>query len=574
MDTAIALANNDVVLVVWHYEQPIVGCLGFEVSRHEGGSGADGAWTPLPAWVGFEGEKNPDWTAKTTAVWPIQKFEWKDLTAEHGKTFAYRIVPMAGTPGNLKPQLDRALYTQTVTLTPTRGSFSTYFNRGILSTQFLARQIPPGPNGQPNYVTLRNHIDQPGDSLRAELAGQIIEGVERLLARAKGEGGECYAALYELDDSELVDRLLAMGSDSLHLILSNTGPVNGVPDKENEPARQALHSRGADIIDRFLPGSHIGHNKFVVYVGPDQTPQAVLLGSTNWTSTALCAQSNNALIVESPALAAAYLAYWKSLRADVNQGSKQGPQLRQADATPGAETKVDGADATVWFSPNTPEQRAHKKNGAEVEEATPPDLDVVFELMNNAQQAILFLVFQPGEPSVVQQAAQIGNAKPDLFIRGAATDPGAVGSFDAILQHRAGQAPDEFVAAAAINDQFDYWVEELLKSGPAAHAIVHSKIVVIDPMTPDCVVITGSHNLGFQASYNNDENLLIVRGQQELARAYAVNIMDVYDHYRFRYILSQQKDAAFSGLQTDDTWQKKYFDPANPASQDAKAWFS
>ena len=54
-------------------------------------------------------------------------------------------------------------------------------------------------------------------------------------------------------------------------------------------------------------------------------------------------------------------------------------------------------------------------------------------------------------------------------------------------------------------------------------------------MSPDCVVITGSHNQGFRvSSYANDENFIIVRGHQPLAQAYATHVMDVYDHYRWR----------------------------------------
>jgi phosphatidylserine/phosphatidylglycerophosphate/cardiolipin synthase-like enzyme len=66
------------------------------------------------------------------------------------------------------------------------------------------------------------------------------------------------------------------------------------------------------------------------------------------------------------------------------------------------------------------------------------------------------------------------------------------------------------------------------------HAIVHDKIVIIDPLSDDCVVATGSHNLGYKASYENDENLLIFRGNKALAQAYAVHALDVFDHYRYR----------------------------------------
>ena len=165
------------------------------------------------------------------------------------------------------------------TLTAQRGSFGTYFNRGILSTQFLAHAVPPGPSGAPDFKVLTNRIDQPGDPLRMALAGQILEGVESLLVKAEQEGGSVYAALYELTDPELV-QLLLKNKDRLHLILSNTG----ASDDENKPARQSLHDAGADITDRFVPSGHIGHNKFMIYADAHGDPQSVLLGSTNWTA--------------------------------------------------------------------------------------------------------------------------------------------------------------------------------------------------------------------------------------------------------------------------------------------------
>src|SRR5205085_2042513 len=119
----------------------------------------------------------------------------------------------------------------------------------------------------------------------------------------------------------------------------------------------------------------------------------------------------------------------------------------------------------------------------------------------------------------------------------------AVDEFNTLLVHRPGEEV-EVVAATAINDQFAFWQQELLKSSPSAHAIIHDKIIVIDPMSDDCVVVTGSHNLGYRASYNNDENLLIVRGHRDLAQAYATHVMDIYDHYRFRYLLQTSGNKA------------------------------
>src|SRR5262249_56784810 len=68
-------------------------------------------------------------------------------------------------------------------------------------------------------------------------------------------------------------------------------------------------------------------------------------------------------------------------------------------------------------------------------------------------------------------------------------------------------------------------------------AIVHSKVIVIDPFSPDCTVIAGSHNFSDSASQRNDENLVIIRGNQKLAQAYALHINGVYDHYSWRAYL-------------------------------------
>lgn len=566
MDKAIALASNDTVFLSWIYDLQIPKCLGFAVYRKD----ATGARTALPAWVGFAGDSNPDWQHKDTAVWPVQKFGWRDFTATRGQTYSYDIVPMVGTKDSLTPLAAKQLSTNAVTLTPKRGSFSSYFTNGILATQALTHVVQPGPSGAPNPTILKGHITQPGDPLRIKLAGQVLEGMTMLLDRAKTEGGACYFALYELADQELLQRLLAAKS-YIHIILSNTG----ADDAENAPARQQLHAAGIDITDRMVANGHIGHNKFCLYVDETGKPRAVLSGSTNWTSTAICTQSNNAVVIESDDLAKGYYDYWQRLKAD---GEAQGQPLRTADRTTPVNAAIDGATAKVWYSPNTQQTSKPSKNAA-----TPVDMEDVFAAMAAAQNAILFLVFQPGSPSIVEYAAACENAKPGLLIYGAATDPHANNNFTTLLIHRtttdteAVSETDDVVSAAGIDTQFAYWKKELLKL-PGAHAIIHDKIVVIDPMSENCVVIFGSHNLGYRASYNNDENLVIVKGHQPLARAYATHVMDVYDHYRWRFTLRSELQktkslkGAFSGLDPTAGWQTKYFQPNSPARRESLFW--
>jgi phosphatidylserine/phosphatidylglycerophosphate/cardiolipin synthase-like enzyme len=361
-----------------------------------------------------------------------------------------------------------------------------------------------------------------------------------------------------------VDRLIAAKS-FIHLILANTGS----DDAENHPWRAKLKAAGVDVIDRMVADGHIAHNKFCLYADSSGKPRAVLSGSTNWTPTGLCTQSNNAVVIESDGLAQAYFDYWNRLKAD---GNAQGQALRTANRITQGKAAVDGADTSSWYSPNT--EQTSKPKGA----ATPIDMRAVFDEMAQAQHAILFLVFQPGTPSIVEYAAACENVKPGLLVFGAATDPNANKTYETLLVHRTTNDTEviedktSVIPATGIATQFAYWHKELLKL-PSAHAIIHNKIVVIDPMSTKCVVITGSHNLGYRASYNNDENFVMVKGHQMLAQAYATHVMDVYDHYRWRFTLKNTSiNQAFQGLDTTPNWQNKYFMPNSTARREAMFW--
>jgi phosphatidylserine/phosphatidylglycerophosphate/cardiolipin synthase-like enzyme len=601
---AVAIANNDMVYLYWYVETKIDGCLGFSVVRHDVDSGTSHA---LPAMVGFPGDEEAGKVFKDTDHWPVQKYGWKDLFAERGGTYWYEIVPRTGEPGSTKPLPARAMRTNTVRLHAEHGNCSIYFNRGIISTQAIARSLPKGRGGAPSADALQKHIQEPGDPFRLRLMGNLNEGVLQLLDRAAKEAGECYAALYELTDRELIDHLKGVGKKKLHLILSNAdtsekkdGTTVKVQDGTNRDSRKEVHAAGLDVKDRMLRSVHIGHNKFVVYVDADGQAQAVLAGSTNWTSSGLCAQSNNAIIINSPQLAGDYLAYWRDLAADTKAAGKDGSRLqgrrfrdsnkkqRSAHQVTDDKGNVCGS-VRVWFSPNTPQKTKPKKA------ATPPDLKDVFELIENAKQGVLFLAFIPGSPSIVTKLKEVYTKKvkggQQFFVRGAATSPDPAKLFKVQLFHRSMRSDAEVTpvgeetgrakasakvdSVTGIYEAFAVWEREIYKLG---HAVIHDKIVVIDPFTDDCAVVTGSHNLGFKASYANDENLLIIRGDRGVAEAYAAHVLDVYDHYRWRWRLQQSRSRgsgvakAWHNLCPNDLWQDFYYEHKDFLAPEALFW--
>jgi phosphatidylserine/phosphatidylglycerophosphate/cardiolipin synthase-like enzyme len=485
---------------------------------------------------------------------------------------------MSGKPGALQPMPYGPAISNTIQLSPHYGTLSAYFNRGILATQATARALD-GDGGGSMVEKLDQHIYEVGDSLRDDLMGELIEALTTLSDEAVSDGGETYCALYEFDDPEAIAHLSKVGGRA-HLVLSNMPSGGKGQAKTNDTysqQRAQIREAGAEVIDRFMPSGHIGHNKFQVL--DSNGPQAVLFGSTNWTAHALCAQTNNAIIARSPALAAAYLDYWKRLKEDTDPPGQDGKAEQSAafradNAKPiPAIPLEDGSGAVdLWFSPNTPHQRSTK---ADRSEALPPDLGEVFELIAGAQQAIVFLVFEPGNPSIVDAIAKAQKAKPSLFVRGAVTAPDAAGGFRTAITGDGDSAPPKrqkgdpplpedyrVIHARGVTkgDAFGQWEAELNQAG---HAVIHDKIVVVDPFSDTCVVVTGSHNLGYRASYNNDENMAIIRNHRAVAEAYAAHCLDVYDHYAWRYWLARETDKAWHFLSADDSWQNSYFTPDN-----------
>ncbi|MGH9666541.1 MAG: phospholipase D-like domain-containing protein, partial [Bryobacteraceae bacterium] len=110
---------------------------------------------------------------------------------------------------------------------------------------------------------------------------------------------------------------------------------------------------------------------------------------------------------------------------------------------------------------------------------------------------------------------------------------------------------------AAIKTAFADWRQELLG---ASMVMIHSKVVVVDPFGAHPVLMTGSHNLGAKASAKNDDNLVIIENNAALAAAYAVNIIAIYQEYRWRHYVAQHAadPKAWRGLADDDQWQTGY----------------
>jgi hypothetical protein len=253
--------------------------------------------------------------------------------------------------------------------------------------------------------------------------------------------------------------------------------------------------------------------------------------------------------------------------------------------------QVDGGQVNVWFAPTSAAQ----------------DLEQARTLINQAKEGILFLFFNPGvfeqdtgkwtllqtiinrhnptsnpyydsslyihgvvnqEIAGLTEPLTTSNAKTSTPKKGkkssvasspTSSDMDPAAPVHPIALFSSGNVPPQRLSSDAlvpsyIQKQYATWAPELKGASPV---MVHSKVVVIDPFGENPVVITGSHNDGFKASSENDDNLVILQGNAPLAAAYAVNIIAIYDEYRWRGYVTANANAAapWKGLEDDDTWQ-------------------
>lgn len=284
---------------------------------------------------------------------------------------------------------------------------------------------------------------------------------------------------------------------------------------ENEAARARLLAESVDVkVDRehrFISPGALGHNKFLVRTDKEGKPVTVWTCSTNWAPTGLCTQVNNGLLIEDPQVAEAYLQQWHALH---TAGSLFPDPLVAANSQP----KLVGEDiagkirSIVWFS--------RTKNRV--------DLEAMRAEIEKAKEGILFLMFMPGSKGLY--ADVLARSKdPKLYVRGVVSElpegPGNERTVDVnlvdgktripmrlnIIQPEGVRNPMAYFAAKVTHKQFLAGV---------GHAIIRSKVLVIDPFSPDPVVITGSHNFSSNASTSNDENFIIVKGDHALAHGF------------------------------------------------------
>jgi len=551
-------ADEDDVLLFWTVEATIPGCRGFAIARRKTDPTGKHTEKFLCNRIGFASDAPPtpgaSVHAQPSTQWPFQRFSWTDHGANTGDTVSYQVIPMVRDDSGALVQLtDQAsAWSPEHTLGPPVGSrFVPFFNRGFVISQFMSRYLA---EKQLTPRQFKNGIqDKDEQAIRRFLSGDLRLALLNELQTAIKDDAQVYAALFELADNELVDALCTLGSNA-HVVLANGSitPRKGESSAqartrdENDDARAKLVAANVDVAphDRFISPGALGHNKFMVRTDHAGNPVIAWTGSTNWTPTGLCTQLNNGLLIKDAAIAQTYLEQWHRLR-DAASGFPEELVSANSAAHVPAPPVADAPAATVWYSRTTGKV----------------DLAALADVVSSAKQGILFLMFMPGGNGVLGDVmGRVG--EPNLYVRGVVSElphgPGNESAVKVELVNGAQQQDTtlDIIQPEGVAHPFANFAAEVTHKQFLAnigHAIVHSKVLVIDPFSPEATVVTGSHNFSQSASTGNDENFVIIKGDRELAEAYAVNIMAAYDHYRWRAFIGEDQNP-FNALADNDNW--------------------
>jgi phosphatidylserine/phosphatidylglycerophosphate/cardiolipin synthase-like enzyme len=465
---------------------------------------------------------------------PLQTFQWADYTVRPDVDYTYRAVALGGTPAALEPLAEAAVAVRTITRTAS--GHAVHFNRGAVAAQEYARRFN---NRAPEDVPNGQAFDWLGRGLPESLLAFIAHA---------GAGDALHVAIYEARHAPVLQALRQARDRGAEVRLVYDAKQNGdddspaFPREDNRDQIDAAQLTDVAIAREQNP-SYIAHNKFLV-LSKGGAPTAVWSGSLNWSQNGFFGQLNAGHEVWEAGVARQFLRYWQLLAADPG-----GADLRAAivDAFPLPAPWPDGC--TPVFSPRR-ERDALDRYIAEIAPADAVLLTLAFSIDGQLGEALT--PEHAGLRYVLMDGLKGNKTQVDKLKQ-------------TVREIRATEAGRVAIGAYLRTNALDQFLLERSNTMAKHVQFVHTKFMLVDPLGARPLVITGSANFSAASSKQNDENMLVIAGDHEVADIYLGEFMRSYTHYAFRDAV---KSAALSGtpftskpLNEDCSWAADYFGP-------------
>jgi phosphatidylserine/phosphatidylglycerophosphate/cardiolipin synthase-like enzyme len=120
---------------------------------------------------------------------------------------------------------------------------------------------------------------------------------------------------------------------------------------------------------------------------------------------------------------------------------------------------------------------------------------------------------------------------------------------------------------------FDEWAAEHLTNFNKWVKFIHTKVILVEPLTDAPTVITGSANYSDSSTTDNEENSIVIRGDDtDAGNAATMRVADIYlteyqrlfMHFVFRDRANRlPADPDAGRLSEDDMWSEPYYEPGS-----------
>lgn len=430
---------------------------------------------------------------------PWQSFLWEDFSVSYGAEYEYIFTPVTGSPSNLKYGNEIAVNVKIPSVKD--GEHEVYFNRGVAGSQAYAREFK---NVKPSNMPA---------SKKALALKWLSKGLKEALIgfidQAKTSDDQLRCCFYEFIYPEVLLAIKAAHErgadvmviyDSRHEALKNDAAI-----ASNGLSKDILIRRAADP-------DFLQHNKYMIFAKKG-VPKAVWLGSTNITEKAIFGHCNVGHIVRNEAVAANYIKHWNGLATD--------PQNEEAEANSIAiqpDVDIIANGITTFFSPR-PKKSILKLYGSLVSQSNqlvcgmfPFSFSKDIKASISADTENLKYIIMDKK---TDNTTLVSNDIDNIIVYG--------GRFDTPLYDWLGEASSAELFYNGVN-------------------YIHNKVILIDPLTEDPIIITGSANFSENSILRNDENTIVIRGNKEVADLYFTEFARIFNHYSSRQDTKKLKE--------------------------------
>ena len=492
-----------------------------------------------------------------TDKFPVQSFLWGDYAVSPGQKYRFRILPMFGPPGALitNPQDEIKLEITTEKEWQPGDTHGVWFNRGAIASQKFFEEFGNEPP---------QNINDPKDRTVAWLSRGLLEACLAFIKETKPSESLRVAA-YEFTYAPILEALKERVDKGVEvqIVYHDTKTAAG----ENGANETAMEKAGLPINDQNITfrrsETKIPHNQFIVRLRGAK-PIEVWTGSTNFTPSGFLGQTNVGHRVADEETAAQYLKFWELLKTDPKRDD-----LREdlAALTPNPAEMIAANSIVRLFSPRAKSEMLSwygrrmlaAGNSLWFTAAFGVSKELIQPIAQKRPQMRFVLMEKPAPPEQQKELTEDFNRV--ILSYGV--------PLGEIYEIKDGKVTTRKRVQEFELDKWFFREEHYRPKNQGFVFFVHTKFLLIDPLSDDPLICSGSANFSSNSLLQNDENMLLIRGDTRVADIYLTEFDRIFRHFYFRNI-ANELEASGSGdggksifLDETGTWSDSYFKPGN-----------